>query len=160
MDGGLAQESGRAWQGDRLSRAVADRIGRSATIALLISPLGILFLSVIRLLIISDYNTATASAIVASGGYVDALLGTVIPLIPLLLPYLALVLLFVNRVVPGLLALLIGGVLRTHAPFLNHRGGSSTSARVRPRRCSTTSLVSAITAPGSPVIRWPGRPGG
>jgi hypothetical protein len=106
MDGSSARESGRAWQGDRLLRAVADRIGRSATIALLVSPLGVLFLSVARLLIISDYNTATASAIVASGGYVDALLGTVIPLIPLLLPYLALVLLFVNRVIPGLLALL------------------------------------------------------
>jgi hypothetical protein len=106
MDGGSAQESGRSWQGDRLLRAVADRIGRSATVALLVSPLGVLFVSVARLLIISDYNTATASAIAASGGYVDALLGTVIPLIPLLLPYLALVLLFVNRVIPGLLALL------------------------------------------------------
>jgi hypothetical protein len=26
-----------------------------------------------------------------------------------------------------------------------------------PRRCSTTSLVSAISTPGSRVIRWPGR---
>ena len=106
MDNGSAQESGRTWQGDRLLQAVADRIGRSATIALLVSPIGVLFLSAVRLLIISDYNPVTASAIVSSGGYVNALLGTVIPVIPLLLPYIALILLFFDRVIPGLLALL------------------------------------------------------
>jgi hypothetical protein len=111
MDGGSTQDSGRVWQGDRLLRAVTDRLGRSATIALLISPIGVLFVSVARLLIISDYNPATASAIASSGGYVDALLGTVIPLIPLVLPYLALILLFVNRVIPGLLALLAAALI-------------------------------------------------
>ena len=79
MDGGSAQASGQAWQGDRLLQAVADRLSRSATIALLVSPIGLLFVSAARLLIISDYNPATASAIVSSGGYVDALLGTVPP---------------------------------------------------------------------------------
>lgn len=106
MVSGGAQESGGAWQGDRLLQAVAERLGRSATIALLVSPVGVLFISVARLLIVSDYNPATASAIVSSGGYVDTLLGTVIPLIPLVVPYLALALLFFNRVIPGLLALL------------------------------------------------------
>jgi hypothetical protein len=86
MDGGSAQDSGRAWQGDRLLRAVADRLGRSATIALLVSPIGVLFVSAARLLIISDYNPATASGVVSSGGYVDALLGMVLPLIPLVVP--------------------------------------------------------------------------
>jgi hypothetical protein len=100
------RDGGNAWQGDRLLRGVADRIGRSATVALVLSPVGVVFVSVARLLFISDYNSATASAIASSDGYVDALLGTVIPLIPIFLPYLALVLLFFNRVIPGLLALL------------------------------------------------------
>jgi len=65
-----------------------------------------LFIGVTRLLIISDYNPVTASAIVSSGGYVDTLLGTLIPLVPIILPYLALVFLFFNRVIPGILALL------------------------------------------------------
>jgi len=63
MDNGSAQESGRAWQGDRLLQAVADRISRSATIALLVSPIGVLFLSAARLLIISNYNPAPCGRI-------------------------------------------------------------------------------------------------
>jgi hypothetical protein len=81
------------------------RLRRSATIALIVSPTGLLFIAVIRLLIISNYNPVTASAIVSSGGYVDALLGTVIPLLPIFLPYLGLALLFFRRVIPGILAL-------------------------------------------------------
>lgn len=116
MDGGSAQDSGRAWQGDRLLQAVADKVGRSATIALLVSPIGVLFVSAARLLIISDYNPATASAIASSGGYVDALLGTVLPLIPLIVPYLALILLFLNRVILGLLALLATALIAPTYP--------------------------------------------
>jgi hypothetical protein len=44
--------------------------------------------------------------IVSSGGYVDTLLGTILPLVPLFTPYLGLLLLFFNRVIPGLLTLL------------------------------------------------------
>ncbi len=54
----------------------------------------------------ADYNQDTALAIVSSGGYVDTLLGTIIPLVPIFAPYLALVLLFVNRVIPAILMLL------------------------------------------------------
>ncbi len=86
-------------------QAISDRLTRSATIALLLSPAGLLLLAAARLLIISDYNTATASAIVSSSGYLNTLLGTLIPLIPLIMPYLALILLFFNRVIPGILAL-------------------------------------------------------
>lgn len=103
---GTDQPTGRSWQGDRALKAIADRISRSATIALLLSPAGLLFIAVARLLIVSDYNAVTASAIVSSGGYVDTLLGTTIPLVPIILPYLALALLFFNRVIPGILALL------------------------------------------------------
>ena len=103
---GTSQPTGRSWQGDRALKAIADRLSRSATIALLLSPAGLLFIAVARLLIVSDYNPVTASAIVSSGGYVDTLLGTTIPLVPIILPYLALALLFFNRVIPGILALL------------------------------------------------------
>lgn len=84
---------------------VTGRLSRSATIALIASPVGLLLISVARLLIISNYDTTTASAIVSSGGYVDTLLGTTIPLIPVFLPYIALALLYFNRVILGILSL-------------------------------------------------------
>jgi hypothetical protein len=103
---GTNQPTGRSWQGDRALKAIADRLSRSATIALLLSPAGLLFIAVARLLIVSDYNPATATAIASSDGYVNTLLGTTIPLVPIILPCLALALLFFNRIIPGLLALL------------------------------------------------------
>lgn len=103
-EGGLPPS--RSWSGYGDMLDVTRRLSRSATIALLLSPVGILLIAVARLLIISDYNTVTATAIVSSGGYVATLLGTVIPLVPIILPYLALTLLFLNRVIPGMLTLL------------------------------------------------------
>ena len=97
---------GRTWQPYRGVYDVPGRLSRSATIALIASPVGLLLFSVIRLLIVADYNPATALAIVSSGGYVDTLVGTIIPLVPIFAPYLALLLLFFNRVIPGLLMLL------------------------------------------------------
>jgi hypothetical protein len=95
-----AGQSGlRSWQ-----EAIGRRLSRSATIALLLSPVGLLIISVTRLLIVSNYNPATALAIASSGGYADTLLGTVIPLIPIIMPYLALVFLFFNRVILAILA--------------------------------------------------------
>jgi hypothetical protein len=91
----------RSWQD-----AIRWSLSRSATIALLLSPIGLLLISVARVLIVSDYNTVTASVIVSSGGYVNTLLGTIIPVVPLFLPYLALVLLFFNRVILAILAML------------------------------------------------------
>lgn len=87
------------------------RLSRSTTLALILSPTGLLFIAVTRLLIISDYNPATASMIVSNGGYVNTLLGTVIPLIPILMPYLGLVLLFFKRVIPGMLTLLAASLI-------------------------------------------------
>jgi hypothetical protein len=100
------QSPGRAGQPYRGVFDVPGRLSRSATIALIGSPIGLLVVSVIRLLIVADYNPATALAIVSSGGYVDTLLGTIVPLVPIFTPYLALLLLFFNRVIPGLLTLL------------------------------------------------------
>jgi len=89
----------RSWQ-----EVIGQRLSRSATIALLLSPVGLLIISVARLLIVSNYNPATALAIASSGGYADTLLGTVIPLVPIIMPYLALVFLFFNRVILAILA--------------------------------------------------------
>lgn len=84
--------------------AVIRRIGRSATLALLLSPVGLLLISATRLLIVSYYNPATALAILSSGGYINTLLGTIMPMVPIFMPYLALLLLFFNRVIPSILA--------------------------------------------------------
>jgi hypothetical protein len=95
-----ASQSGlRSWQ-----ETIGRRLSRSATIALVLSPVGLLIISVTRLLIVSNYNPATAMAIASSGGYADTLLGTVIPLIPIIMPYLTLVFLFLNRVILAILA--------------------------------------------------------
>lgn len=96
---------GRSWRLSELVPDISRRLSRSTTIALLLSPFGILFIAVVRLLIISNYNTTTALAIASSGGYVNTLLGSVIPMLPVLVPYLALVLLFFNRVILGVLSL-------------------------------------------------------
>ena len=82
------------------------RIRRSSTIALLLSPVGVLLLAATRLLIVSNYNLNTALGILSSGGYVNTLLGTVIPLVPVIMPYLALLLLLLNRVIASVLAFL------------------------------------------------------
>jgi hypothetical protein len=100
------QPLGSAWQRYRGIYDVPGRLSRSATVALILSPVGLILISVTRLLIVSDYNPVTASAIVSSGGYVDTLFGTVIPLVPIFTPYLALVLLFFNRVPAALLTFL------------------------------------------------------
>lgn len=79
-------------------------IRRSSTMALLLSPLGIIIVAAARLLIIANYHMNSAPTILSSAGYVNTLLGTVFPLIPAFLPYLALVLLYLDRVVASCLA--------------------------------------------------------
>jgi len=70
---------------------------RRRSIALIVSPIGLLLISAARLIIVSNYNTTTAVTIAASGGYVNTLLGSIIPLIPVFAPYLALILLLFRR---------------------------------------------------------------
>ena len=50
-----------------------------------------------RLLIISNYNATTAVTIASSGGYVNTLLGSIIPLVPIFIPYVALLLLLFRQ---------------------------------------------------------------
>jgi hypothetical protein len=96
---------GRSWRAYELTPDLTGRLSRSATLALILSPVGIVVVSIVRLLIIADYNTTTALAIASSGGYINTLFGTVIPLVPVFLPYVALALLFSNRVIIGVLTL-------------------------------------------------------
>jgi hypothetical protein len=88
-------------------RDLVKRLSRSTTIALLLSPAGLLLISAVRLVIVADYNPATALAILSSGGYVNTLLGTIMPLVPIFIPYIALVLMFFERAIVGILALLV-----------------------------------------------------
>jgi hypothetical protein len=55
---------------------------------LALSPFIILLASGTRLILISNYDTTTATTMAASGGFGETLLGTVIPLLPPFLPAL------------------------------------------------------------------------
>jgi hypothetical protein len=87
------------------------RLQRSTTLALILSPVGVLIVAAARVLVIAGYSTVSASAIVTSDGYVNTLLGSVIPVIQILLPYVALLLLFFRRFLPGALALITAGLI-------------------------------------------------
>lgn len=80
------------------------RIQRTSTLALILSPVGVLLLAATRVLIVADYNVTTALAILSSSGYINTLVGSVIPLVPILMPYVGLALLYLNRVPAALLA--------------------------------------------------------
>jgi hypothetical protein len=84
---------------------------RSTTLALALSPVGIILIAATRLLIVSDYKVSTATAIVGSDGYVNTLFGSLIPIVPLLIPYLAFLLLLSRRFIVGVLALLAAALV-------------------------------------------------
>ena len=111
------------------------------TIALLASPIGLLVISATRLLVISNYNVTTATAIASSGGYINTVLGTLIPLVPLFLPYLALLFLLFRKFILSILTFIgaifvsptrlppatsfhsIGGYWNGFEEFTSHHGG-------------------------------------
>lgn len=74
-------------------------------ITVLIAPVGLAFISAVRLLIISNYNVTTAVTVAGSGGYVNTFLGSLIPLVPAFMPYLALVFLAFRRFILCALAI-------------------------------------------------------
>ena len=86
------------------------------TLALILSPLGVLLISAARLIIVSEYNTTTAVTIASSGGYVNALLGSIIPLVPVFAPYIALLLLLFRRFLLSILAFIFTAFI-TPAPI-------------------------------------------
>jgi hypothetical protein len=65
--------------------------------AALLSPAVILFASATRLLLISNYDTTTATTIASAAGVVGTLLGTVVPLLPPYLPILTILLAAARR---------------------------------------------------------------
>jgi hypothetical protein len=67
------------------------------SIALILSPVGLLLISAGGLIIVANFNTTTAVTIASSGGFVNTLLGTVIPLVPVFMPYVALILLLTRH---------------------------------------------------------------
>jgi hypothetical protein len=67
------------------------------SIALILSPVGLLLISAARLIIVANFNTTTAVTIASSGGFVNTLLGTIIPLVPIFIPYMALLLLLTRH---------------------------------------------------------------
>src|SRR6266487_1049238 len=67
------------------------------SIALILSPVGLLLISAGRLIVVANFNTTTAVTIASSGGFINTLLGTVIPLVPVFMPYVALLLLLFRR---------------------------------------------------------------
>jgi hypothetical protein len=72
---------------------------RRRWLPLLLSGPGFVLISAGRLLIISNYNATTAVTIASSGGYVNTLLGSIIPLVPIFIPYVALLLLLFRQFV-------------------------------------------------------------
>jgi hypothetical protein len=84
---------------------------RSRSIALLLSGPGLLLLSAARLLIISNYNATTAVTVASSGGFVNTLLGTVIPLVPVFLPWIALCLVLSKHFLLSVIAFVAAAVL-------------------------------------------------
>lgn len=74
------------------------------SITLLLSPLGLILIGATRLFIISDYNSTTAVTIASSGGYVSTLLGSVIPLVAVFIPYVALILLLFRKFLLSIIA--------------------------------------------------------
>jgi hypothetical protein len=67
------------------------------SIALILSPVGLLLISAGRLIIVANFNTTTAVTIASSGGFVNTLLGSIIPMVPVFIPYVALLLLLFRR---------------------------------------------------------------
>jgi hypothetical protein len=118
-----SRSPGGAWQAYRGGYDLPGRWIRSAAVVIVVSLIGLLLIAVVRLLIVANYNQATAAAIASSGGYADTLVGAIIPLVPLFAPYLVLVLLFFNRVIlailTGLATAFMTPVATTRAAAIN-----------------------------------------
>jgi hypothetical protein len=72
---------------------------------ILVTPVGLALISAVRLVIISNYDVTTAVTVAESGGYVNTFLGSLIPLVPVFMPYLALVFLAFRRFILCALAI-------------------------------------------------------
>src|SRR5215831_3610813 len=87
-------------------------------IALIGGPVGVLLISAARLIVVANFNTTTAVTIASSGGFVNTLLGTVIPLVPIFMPYLALLLLLLKRFLLSIMAFVFAAFITPTAVAL------------------------------------------
>ena len=78
---------------------------------MILSPIGLLLISAARLIVIAHYNTTTAVTIASTGGYVNTLLGSIIPLLPVFAPYLALILLLFRRFFLSIIAFIFAAFI-------------------------------------------------
>lgn len=97
-------------------------------ITVLVTPVGLAFISAVRLLVISNYNVTTAVTVAESGGYVNTFLGSLIPLVPVFMPYLALVFFAFRRFALCVMAIvataLISPVVRPQVANLRYFDGA------------------------------------
>ncbi|MDG4788499.1 hypothetical protein O7626_21600 [Micromonospora sp. WMMD1102] len=76
----------------------------STTKALIASPIVVLLATATRLIVIANYDAATAIAIASTTGAVGSVMGTVIPLLPTLFPLLFLLLILYRKFMAAILA--------------------------------------------------------
>jgi hypothetical protein len=91
--------------------------------ALVASPLIVLMLFGTRLLTVSNYNTDTAVTIFRLGGVTDTSVGTVLPLLPLLLPTVFLVLLVLRQWLAAGVAVVCSLLVAIHPKLLPSAAG-------------------------------------
>lgn len=84
--------------------------------ALIASPFVVLMLIGTRLIIVSNYNTETAVTLLRSGGTLDTVLGSVIPLLPLLLPTVFILFLILRQWYGAAVAAVCSLLVATLAP--------------------------------------------
>src|SRR5690348_6243396 len=93
------------------------------SIALILSPVGLLLISAGRLIIVANFNTTTAVTIASSGGFVNTLLGSTIPLVPVFVPYLAILLLLFRRFLLSLMAFVFAAFITSTSISLSQAFG-------------------------------------
>src|ERR1700745_2832657 len=93
------------------------------SIAWILSPVGLLLISAGRLIIVANFNTTTAVTIASSGGFINTLLGSIIPLVPVFMPYIAVLLLLFRRFLLSIMAFVFAAFLTPTSILLNQAFG-------------------------------------
>jgi hypothetical protein len=107
--------------------------------ALIASPVVILLATATRLIVISNYDTSTATTIASTTGAVSTVLGTVIPLLPAFLPLLFLALVVYRKSIAafltGLAMVLVSPAYSTWGEALLYAWNRSVQVITSPRYC-------------------------
>lgn len=118
----------------------------------------ILFASATRLIIISNYDTATATTVASSTGAISTLLGTVVPLLPLFLPALFIILIVFRRWSLALLTALAAGLVSPAYTYNAIEGLKKAFATITDiwRRIDIWPRVDDLTTVAETTRRWLG----